>query len=380
MTLPFFKSTLAAFTLCLTAASARTPMLVYIGTFNPGPPHHGIYSARFDVDSGVLSDPKLQVKMGDPSFLTLSRDGKVLFSSGLIPQPTWPPLGTLSSFTVNRETGDLTPLSQKTNGTEAACHIALSADGRTLFAANYMNGFAASYAVSEAGALGEPLSLHKHAGSSVNKSRQEGPHVHGVTLSPDGHFLFAPDLGADKIVAYKVSAEGVLTPYPEANITSPAGHGPRHVQFSIDGRHLYEIDEMVAVLRVHRYDATTGRTEFLQEISLVPADFKGGQSGAEIALHPNGRWLYASNREEHQSVAVFAIEGDTGLLAPVQHWQPGLNHPRHITVDPTGRWLIVTNTFGDTVVSAPIDPASGRLGDIVSKIQVPRASCVVFVP
>jgi 6-phosphogluconolactonase len=157
------------------------------------------------------------------------------------------------------------------------------------------------------------------------------------------------------------------------------GSGPRHVVFDPSGRFLYAINELLSTVSVFTYPAGDETWEPVQTISTLPEGFEGESWTAELALSPDGRFLYGSNRG-HDSLAVFAVDGATGRLTPAGHFPTGGRTPRHFAIDETGRWLLAANQGSGSVVVFRRDPDSGGLSPVGTPVKVPKPVCVLPVP
>jgi 6-phosphogluconolactonase len=214
----------------------------------------------------------------------------------------------------------LTEIAQASSGGDGPCHITVDRSGRQALVANYGGGSVASLPIGADGRAGEPGVFIQHVGSSANKSRQGEPHAHSVNLSPDGKFAFAADLGTDHIYVYGFDpAKGLVGPAsPESPVQAP-GSGPRHFAFHPSGKYAYAINEMLSTVTVFHYAAKTGGLHPLQTISTLPAGYPTEKtSTAEVLVHPNGKFVYGSNRG-HDSIAIFKVDAATGQLALVGH-------------------------------------------------------------
>jgi 6-phosphogluconolactonase len=244
---------------------------------------------------------------------------------------------------------------------------------------NYNAGSVAVFPINADGSLGEATTVIQHEGSSVHPQRQRGPHAHQVVLSSDNKLLFVPDLGLDKIMVYKFNAAtGALTPNdpPSVNIT-PAS-GPRHLAIHPKDKFAYVMMEMTSSVGAFNYNAAKGSMEEIQLIAGVPDDFTGNKSGAEIATHPNGRFLYSSNRN-HNSITVYSI-GSNGRLTNAGNVLSGGRTPRHFVIDPTGAFLIASNQDSDNIVVFRIDQKTGGLTPTGEVLEVGAPVCMIFVP
>ncbi len=145
--------------------------------------------------------------------------------------------------------------------------------------------------------------------------------------------------------------------------------------FHPNGRYLYAINELASTVTAMRYDSARGTLAAIQELSTLPADFSGANTTAEVQIDAAGRFLYGSNRG-HNSIAIFAVDGQTGKLSPRGHVSTGGKSPRNFALDPTGHWLLAANQDSDNVVVFRIDPASGWLRPAGRSVAVPAPVCV----
>jgi 6-phosphogluconolactonase len=249
--------------------------------------------------------------------------------------------------------------------------------GKWLIVANYGGGSVAEYPVRDDGSLGASSAFVQHSGSSVNRQRQAGPHAHETVFSPDGKSVFIPDIGLDQIFSYKVAG---LTPNDPPFTKITPGAGPRHLAFTPNGRFAYLMTEMSVSVVAFRY--ANGRLEELQTLptAKVAPDNNGFEiSGAEIAVHPSGKFVYSSNRGP-DNLDVFAIDAAKGTLTPVQRIPSGGKMPRMFAIDPTGAYLFAANQNSDNVVVFRIDTATGKLTPTGDILEASAPVCVTFVP
>jgi 6-phosphogluconolactonase len=305
----------------------------------------------------------------NPSFVTVSPNHKFLYAANENNQ------GTVSAFAIDAATGMLKPLNSVSSKGGGPCYVSLDKTGKWLFAANYNNGSVASFPVSADGSLGEAISSIQHSGSSVNRSRQAGPHAHEAVVSPDNKLLFVPDLGMDKVMIYQIGLSGDLTPNAPPSIDIGAGAGPRHIAFAPNGKFAYVMTEMTDSVIAFSYDGKGGAKE-IQTIAAAP-DF-AGKSRAEIAVHPGGKFLYVSNRG-HNSIGIFTIDSQGKLTAAGNVPTQGKT-PRFFGLDPTGAWLIAANQDSDNIVIFRIDQKTGALTPTGDTLELASPVCVAFVP
>jgi 6-phosphogluconolactonase len=356
--------------------AANTSSLIYIGTYSGGK-SKGIYSAKFDPATGTLSAPELAVEAKNPSFLCLHPSGKYLYSVGEIDSFDGKKSGAVSAYRIEAG-GKLSLLNEQASEGTGPCHLALDKSGRCLLVANYGSGSIGALPVAEDGKLGSASAKIQHAGSSVNKSRQAGPHAHFITADPSDRFALTCDLGLDKVLVYKLEPPKCsLAPNdPPFSFIKP-GEGPRHLVFHPTAKWVYVINEMGSSITALTYDSRHGRMKEFQMISTIPSGATNHNSGAEIQMHPSGKFLYGSNRGEN-SVAAFAIDPNSGKLSPVGHQGTEGKTPRHFALDPSGKWLLAENQDSDSVVVLRVDEKTGRLSPTGVKIEVGKPVCVVF--
>lgn len=352
-------------------------LTVYVGTYTDGG-SRGIYRLELNPDSGAATDPVLVGESENPSFLALHPNGRVLYAVNELATFRGEPTGAVSAFAIDPATGALALLNQQPSRGAAPCHLVVDTAGRHLLVANYGSGSVAVLPLAPDGRLQAASSVHQHTGSGPNTARQQGPHAHAVVLDAAERFAFEADLGADRIFTDRFDADaGTLHPNDPPAIALDPGSGPRHLAWHPSGRYLYAINELRSTITAFKYDAGGGVLTAVQTVETLPAGFSGQNTAAEIAISPNGRFLYGSNRG-HDSLAVFSIVADSGLLAAAGHVPAGGRTPRHFAIDPSGRWLLVANQDSDSITVLRLDPASGRPSLVGRHVTISKPVCVVF--
>jgi 6-phosphogluconolactonase len=356
-------------------ATSTNTCLVYVGTYTRAQ-SKGIYVCRLDTTTGALTSPALAVPTTNPSFLVLHPNHRFLYAVG---ETTGASNGVVNAFAIDNKSGMLTLLNQQTSAGHGPCHLAADKTGVCLLVANYGSGSIASLPIHADGLIGPPASSIQHQGSSVDPKRQQGPHAHSVGFDPANRRAFCADLGLDKLLVYQFDpATATLTPNdPPFGVVKP-GAGPRHFVFSPNGRRVYVINEMASTITAFDYEAKRGALTEFQTVSTLPDTFTGINTAAEIAIHPNGNFLYGSNRGDN-SIAVFAIDDTTGKLALIEHQSTLGKTPRMFAIDPTGNFLLAANQDSNTVVVFRIDPTTSRLTPTGQSIEISMPTCVVFM-
>jgi 6-phosphogluconolactonase len=355
-------------------------LTVYVGTYTRGTKSEGIYRMDLDLATGRLSAPAVAGKAVNPSFLAIHPTGKYLYACGEMDDfgGKRARTGALDAFAID-DKGDLKLLNQQSSEGAGPCHVIVDKAGKFALCANYGGGSAAVLPVGDDGKLGKAVSVVQHKGSSVNKSRQEGPHAHSINLDAANRFAFVADLGLDKVLIYRFDPEtGKLADNDPRRVALAPGAGPRHFAFHPNGKFAYVINELDSKLTAMSYDAKAGKLEVLQTVSTLPEGGHKGNSTAEVVVHPSGKFVYGSNRG-HDSIAIFQVDETTGKLTPAGRQGKGVKVPRNFAVDPTGAWCLVANQGADTVLVFRVDPKTGALSPTEHKAGIPAPVCVRFL-
>jgi 6-phosphogluconolactonase len=356
---------------------AQTPQdtLVYVGTFtgNRGK-GKGIYLFRFQRDNLTLVPLGSAVETSNPSFLEVDLKRRVIFSVNA------DTTGGVSAFSIDPASGKLKLINQQPSRGDGPCHLVLDGTGRNLLVANYNSGSVTVLPVAADGRLGAPSEFIQHTGKSAHPERQQGPHAHCVTMSPDNRLAYVCDLGLDKVAIYNFdSDEGKLRPHHPAFISVKPGSGPRHMVFRPDGKFAYVNHEINSTVSAFSYDSASGALTEIQNLSTLPRGYHGPNSGAEIGVHPSGKWLYASNRG-NDTVVLYNIDAPTGALTYVAEQNTGGKTPRHFGWDRSATHMILSNEDSDSLQACQIDPGSGRVKPSGIFAACPSPVCAKFVP
>jgi 6-phosphogluconolactonase len=380
---------LAAALLPVAAGAEEVP--VWFGTYTTGPAgSEGIYVARFDTLRGTFSEPVLAAVAQNPSFLAFHPKLPMLYAVAEVAGVDGRPGGSVAAFAVDEATGKLTAKGEQSSGGGGPCHVTVAPSGRAVLAANYGGGSLICLGLAADGSLepvatGTPGGFIQHAYDragtpGLNERRQEKPHAHSVDVAPDGRFAFCCDLGLDEVLVYRLDAErATLAPHGKATVA--AGAGPRHFALHPGGRFAWCVNELALTVTGFGYDAAAGTLTENQTLSTIPADVtdRTGFSCAEIAVHPTGKFLYASNRG-HDSIAMYAIDETTGKLTFLGTEPTRAKTPRHFTIAPGGRHLLAAGQDSGTVTVFAIDPTTGKLTFTGESIAVPAPVCILFRP
>ena len=358
--------------LALAPLSFAAPLPIAVGTNTGGSgKSEGIYLSTFDPDSGALGEVKLGAKYTSPGFLTLHPGKPLLYSVG---RSEAHPQGSVAVFKL---ADPLEFVAEASSGGNNPCHLAVDDGGTILAVANYSDGTTSTLLLDSDG-IPKPVFSKKIEGKGPNPGRQEGPHAHGVYFR--GKTLHVPDLGLDKVLTWSLDAKTAKPEKEEpANWSSAPGAGPRHMAFSPDGRHAYIVNELDNTVTACTYDAKERALTTIHSVPTLPEGEPIRNTTAEIAVHPNGKFVYASNRG-HDSIAVFARDAASGKLTPVHIAPCGGKIPRHFAISPDGKWLLCAHQDTNTLAALPLDPASGKLGEPKAPVACPNPICILFLP
>ena len=359
-------------------AAAKGQYLAYVGTYTAKTNSKGIYAFHFDTATGQLTAIGVAAETPDPSWVVVHPSGKYAYAGNEAGKAS-----TVSAFAVDAKNGKLTLLNQIPALGEDPCYLSFDKTGKYVLVANYSSGTIAVFPVLADGRLGEHTALVKDEGATgPNKERQEAPHAHWIGVTPGNLFAFVADLGLDEIMMYRFDAnKGSLVPHEPAFATLDPGAGPRHIAIHPNGRFVYAANELKSTVTVFSSAAQKKNQPYLvlkQQVSLLPQNFSGRNDAAEIAVHPNGKFLYASNRG-HDSIVVFDIEEANGTLTQVVDVSTGGKEPRHFAIDPSGKYLLAENQFSNNIVVFKIDPTTGGLTPTGHAVQVPSPVDLTFV-
>jgi len=358
--------------------SSSSKYLLYVGTYTKGE-SKGIYAFRYDTKSAESTPLGLAAETPNPSFLVASPDHQFLYAVNELPQYHGAPSGAVTAFAIDHGGGKLSELNEVASRGADPCYISFDKTGKYVLVANYTGGSIAVFPISQDGRLQTATAFVQHKGAGKNPERQEGPHAHWIETTPDNHLALVADLGLDEVLVYRFDeSSGTLTPNTPPFAKVAAGAGPRHVAFHPNGEFVYAIDELASTITVFAFDSSHGTLQSLQSVSTLPADFKGTNDTAEIHVHPNGKFLFASNRG-HDSISVFSIDQSTGKLTLTAHFPTRGKTPRNFELDPDGTHLLVANQDTGNIVTFTIDLQNGRLTPAGQELKVPSPVSLRFV-
>lgn len=357
------------------SAKAQQQHYLITGTYTTGK-SEGIYVFQFNSDNGFAKQIG-SIKISNPSFVAVSPDEKFVYSVEEDAAKNGKE-GEITAFSFNKETGKLSFLNRKPTGGDHPCYVSIDKTGRWVVAGNYTSGSLSLMPVLADGSLGTATTIIKHQGLGPNKARQVSPHVHCTYFSPDNRFLFVPDLGIDKVMIYAFDeTTGKLTAAKQPFAESVPGSGPRHINFHPSNKYAYLMQELSGTITSFKYK--NGKIKSRQIISSMPAGDTSFAGSADIHVSPDGKFLYASNRAESNTIGIFSINQKNGKLSLIGHQSTLGKTPRNFNFDPTGNFLLVANQNSDAIVIFKIDKQTGLLTDTHNRIDVGKPVCLKWI-
>jgi 6-phosphogluconolactonase len=361
------------------AAAQTSPgtasMYAYVGSFTTAQRKargDGIHVYRADPATGAWTHIQHVGDLVNPSYLALSHDQRVVYS-------VHGDEDYATAFALDPATGQVNLVNRAATGGKNGVREAVDPSGKFLVMANYSSGGVAVLPIAPDGSLKDQHQLIQLPGEpGPHKVEQTSSHPHDIVFDPSGHFVLVPDKGLDRVFIFRFdAATGRLTPTEQGSVKSRPVAGSRHLAFHPKLPIVWVLNELDSTIATYRFDAERGALTALQVMSTLPNDFTGYSTTAEIAVSPDGRFVYGSNRG-HDSVTIFAANPE-GLLSVVG-WQPTQGAgPRFIGLDPAGHFLHAANEQGDTVVTFRVDGNSGKLTPTGQVIKNASPVTIVFI-
>ncbi len=335
----------------------------------------GLALFSMDLTNGQITFVKEFDQVASSSYLGISRNGNYLFTIDHFPGKSQ---GEITSFYIIDGGKELEFISSKEIPGRGPCYVSQSDNGDYLMVANYSQGNAVTFSVSEEGFIGDVVSNVYHHGSSINKERQESPHPHMIIQVPNSSLVLVPDLGTDKIMIYNLSDDGNLSPALQPYLEVPAGSGPRHIAFHPSYQYGFVLNELSNSVTSFKADFEKEEFEKINTVSILPPDFSDFNKSADILVSPNGKFVYATNRG-HNSIAILKINEESGAVSLVKTVSCGGDWPRAFRMDPTGKFLLVANKNSGNIVVFAMDDQTGELTPVSENNQFPGPQCIRFL-
>lgn len=347
---------------------------LFIGTYtNTG--SYGIYVYQFNTNTGnaVLLD---SAKNDNPSYLAINKKGNRLYA---VDENAGTNPGAISAFSFNKKTHTFQFLNHQPTGGDHPCFVAIDKKGSTVLAANYTGGSLSVFHANKNGSLQPVSQIIQHYGKSVNKQRQEKPHVHQTMFSPDGKYVFANDLGLDETAIYPIIKKGkyeTLDTIHKITVKASASAGPRHTAFHPTLPVYYVVGEMAGTVSAFKWVDKT--PTLLQTISIDTIDAGPDKGSADIHVSPDGKFVYVSNRGKSNNLAICQVDATTGILKTIGYQSTLGIQPRNFVIDPTGNYLLVAHQTSNTIIIFKRDMETGLLTPTGKQLLEKAPTCLIF--
>ncbi len=350
---------------------ANSAYIVYVGTYSESDAP-GLHAFYLSIHAGMVQPIDSLTGVGNSSFLTLHPHKDVLYT--VSERETGAEVVAVALLPSNR----MEILNRQACTGSAPCHLSLNSTGTHLITANYTGGSISLFPVLPDGHIGPETQCIVHQGKSVHPVRQTEPHPHAAVFDPTDLRVLVPDLGTDRVAVYEIDGDQPRLSL-QRELRMPDGTGPRHIAFSPDGSHLYVINELNSTITACTYDPRDGIIEPVQTVAAAYGNAPEENFPAGIAISAGGDFLYASNRGQ-DSIAVFAVDRETGQLRYKEQTATTGRTPRHFAITLDGRYLLAANQDSDNITTFEIDPKTGGLEPTSCKVHVSKPACVIVRP
>jgi 6-phosphogluconolactonase len=299
----------------------------------------GLSLYKFDNTSGRC-DLKTRLLLRNPSYPRYFKETGKIYAAEELAKEKYP---VLASIEWNGD-DELTIIEKIDLPASDACHLDLCGDD--LVIANYSSADVAIYNLRN-----RDLQFIKHAGKGIDPDRQEAAHPHMIYAISKSCF-FVADLGLDKILVYECDANRRWKSLDRMALTTWPGSGPRHLIVSNDQTRLIVVGELLG--NVLLYTKSENSYQLVDEVRLTT----GPASTAAIRMHPSENFFYVSERGSNQ---VFLLSATDSRLHVLNSFDCRGDIPRDISIDPSGRWLLVSNQDSNAITVFRIDSVTGNL-------------------
>ncbi|TAD92063.1 MAG: lactonase family protein [Bacteroidetes bacterium] len=367
------RFTLLAFGFCTTLLQAQPTYHLFVGTYTKNTSSRGIYIYRFSAATGLFDSIGVAEAI-NPSYLALNNKGNRLYAVG---ETASDRSGHVSAFAFNKKTGSLQRMNTAETGGDNPCYVSVTRRGQWLAVANYSGGSLSVFKLLPNGGIDTASrTVQQYQGSSINKGRQEKPHIHTAMFDGREKNLISADLGTDliRIKPVKTNSPTLLQP-GGVELRMEAGSGPRHVELHPKLPIIYVVEELTGKVSVHRMQG--GGNSLLQRLeadTITPA--KTDKGSADIHLSPDAKFLYVSNRAQAHNLTIYKVNPKTGLLTTVGYQSTLGKNPRNFAIEPSGKYLLVANQGTNNVVVFLRNQDTGLLTATNSTLSVPSPVCL----
>lgn len=307
--------------------------------------------------------PGILLGTADPATGALT----VQTGSAAIADPSWLALGPRSLYAISESNGTVSAVDPTTLAVRntvptgsGPAHVAVQPGGAFLFTSLYDGGATVTHPIATDGTVEAPTDTRRQG---------SGSHAHEVVADPTGRYLLAMDLGRDSVFVYTLGGNRLTL---ARQVPFPAGTGPRHLAFHPNAGYAYLAGE-----NGNNVTVCSWRNGVLTPGQVLPAATVTPNYPGEIVTSSDGRFVYVSNRGAN-TVGVFTVGGDGATLTPLAAPPCGGDWPRNLALTPDGTWLYVANQNSGGITWLPVDATTGIPGAVAGHLTVPGAAQIVF--
>ncbi|MFD2670883.1 lactonase family protein [Marinicrinis sediminis] len=337
----------------------------------------GVTVCLYHPQTGQLEIQSQVSDLKNPTFLAVKASTHHLYALTEEQNEQGDRTGAAAAFSFDVQSASLSRLNQASTVPKTTCHVSLDATGRNAIVSSYHGGMIGLSPIQEDGTLGPVAQIQQHEGTSIHPAQTQA-RPHSVFMDAANQYAIVSDLGLDRIFVYKLDVDGhQLIPHDEVKVAP--GSGPRHFTFHPALPYGYVINELNGTITAFHYEASAGKLTEIETVSTLPDGAEGEASCADIHISPDGLFLYGSNRGDHNSIAVYAIDPQSGRLTLVEHTPTGGGHPRNFALSPDGRFLLAANRDSNNIVTFARDAKSGKLTQTEHSLDISKPVCIQFL-
>ncbi|MBD0381402.1 lactonase family protein [Paenibacillus sedimenti] len=349
-------------------------LIAFVGSY-ANSDQSGLYACSYDTTTGSLELIDQVDGLQNPTFLALDEIGSRVYALSEGVDANGQRCGAAAAYTFEPSIGRLSLLNKENTVPATTCHITLDRTRQTIIVTSYHGGMIGLSPILADGRIGATADIRQHHGASILPV-QDRPRAHSVTMDAANRFAIVCDLGLDRIFVYKLDVQASRF-IPHGDVQVAPGSGPRHFAFHPTSRFGYVINELGSTITAFSYDEEKGDLSEIQHVSTLPDAFEGENACADIHISPDGQFLYGSNRG-HDSIAVWAIDEQSGKLTYVEHVSTLGGHPRNFAISPDGQYVLVANRDGNNIVTFARNAETGKLLPTGSELKVSKPVCIKF--
>jgi 6-phosphogluconolactonase len=339
--------------------------------------------AEKSINVGILDEEKGEIHFinacnggQSPGYLALSKSREYLYAVSSAFADIEESVNIINAFKIDKSGQNIEKIDSRSCFGSNPCYISLNPENSLVMWANYSSGDFGLSKLKNDGSFGDSVAFIRHSGSGPNKKRQEMAHAHYIRTSPDGKFIFVCDLGIDKVMIYTFNEIGDLISNPnQPFLELSPGSGPRHLAFHPSGNLVFILNELSSSVVACQYDPEMGKLQKIDEQSTLIDDSFSPTKAAAVRVHPNGKFLYCSNRGEN-NIAVFSVRKN-GKLKKIQNFQDGIGVVRDFNISPSGKFIIAGNQYKNEIVLLKVSE-KGILSATGQGLSAKMPTCIAF--